>query len=76
MEIFKRTIKTLSEQDLKNKIVRENNFDLNGFGDVVNSQKDKYNQKVIEQKTFNIQFFLTQNVKDLGIYNDVEKNDR
>lgn len=76
MEIFKRTIKTLSEQDLKNKIVRENNFKLNEFGDVINTQIVEYDQKVLEQKTFSIQFFLTQNVKDLGIYNDVEKNDK
>ena len=73
MEVFKRVIKTLNDVDLKNKIVLENEFELDEFGDVVASQLEDYNQKILEHKTFSIQFFLTQNTKDLGIYNDIEK---
>jgi hypothetical protein len=75
MELIKRTIETLSSEDLKNKLVQENNFELDENNSIIPSQREEYLKKLSEKRTFNIQFFLTQNIKDLGIYNDIINED-
>lgn len=76
MEIFKRTIRTFNPNELKNKITQENIFRVNELGEVSELEIDKYNEIENKLKTFNIQFFLTQNIKDMGVYNDIEKKNR
>jgi hypothetical protein len=75
MELLKRTIKTLSNEDLKIKLVQDNGFELDQNNTIIPTQREEYLKKFSEKKTFNIQFFLTQNIKDLGIYNDISKED-